>query len=967
MTAGVAVIGLDCRFPGGADPEALWRLLLTGGDAVGERPPSRGGGRDTHGGFLADADAFDHAFFGIGLAEAAAMDPQQRLLLQTAWRALEDAGLNPPRLAGSATGVFVGAMADDWSRLQLDSGAEITPRTGTGAGRSMLANRLSYQLDLRGPSLTVDSACSSALVAVHLAASALRAGDCDTALVGGVNLVMSDVLDEIYDQAGLAAPDGRCKPFGAGADGIGRAEGVGVVVLRRLADARSDGSTVHAVLRGSAVNQDGRSNGMMAPSRRAQREVMLAACRRAGVDPGRISWVEAHGTGTPVGDLIEARALGDVYGGDRQTPCGVGSLKGNIGHTEGAAGLAGLIKVVLALRHRVVPPVRTPGGEHPALDLRGHGLRLLDAPLPLPPDAEVLAAVSSFGMGGSNAHAVLSTAPVSAPQPTGAGQGPAAPGVFTLTSVDAAGLRRNLLAQAEALADRVAEPVAPLCWSSNRVRVGLPHRIALPAADTAGLVRALRSAAEAGGGGSTPGQPPLLAYLFTGQGAQYPGMTARMYRESAPYRHHLDAASRALEPHLRGSVADLLLDADPRVHRTGWTQPAVFAVQCALAATLAEFGVRPDAVLGHSIGEFAAAVAAGALALEEAAALVAARAAAMDAQPEGGGMLAVRAGVEELAGLVAAEPLVSVAAVNGPAATVLSGDAAALARIREALAGQGLAATPLKVSHAFHSVLMEPALAGFRAAAATAAATSAAAAGTRPGIPRVPVFSTVTGSVLDGGFDLDYWCAHLTGTVRFADAARAMLRAGATHLVELGPKPVLTRMVRQLPGAAGTAATAVFRGGESGALALAEALAELYRGGVPVDWDPLYAPSDRVPVPLPPQRFDDSVRLWHRPPPAAAEPAADGPAAGPGFDSPTACVRAAVARMLELDSAEVRPDDRFYDDLGFDSVMFMELKYRLEESYPQLGELSIPEMMSSLVTVETLADYLDSQLTLVAA
>jgi acyl transferase domain-containing protein len=962
VNEGVAVVGIDCRFPGAPDPAAFWQLLLAGGDAVGARPPSRGEGRGAPGGFLADADAFDHAFFGIGRADAAAMDPQQRLLLQTAWRALEDAGLNPPRLAGSDTGIYVGAMADDWSRLQLDGSTEITPRTGTGAGRSMLANRLSYQLDLRGPSFTVDSACSSALVAVHLAVGALLAGECGTALAGGVNLVMSDVLDQIYDRAGLAAADGRCKPFGAAADGIGRAEGVGVVVLRRLADARREGNRVHAVIRGSAVNQDGRSNGIMAPSRRAQREVMQAACRRAGVAPARVAWVEAHGTGTPVGDLIEARALGDVYGGERAAACAVGSVKGNIGHSEGAAGMAGLIKAVLALRHRVVPPVRTSGGEHPALDLRGHGLRLLDAPLTLPQDGEVLAGVSSFGMGGSNAHVVLGTAPVPAAAPArpAARDGePAAPGVFTLSSVDAAGLARNLRVQADALAGRDAEPVAPLCWSSNRVRGGLPYRIALPATDTPALVAALRAAAEAepGSGGTAPGEPPVLGFLFTGQGAQYPGMSARLYRESARYRHHLDAASRALEPHLGGSVVRLLLERDPLVHRTGWTQPAVFALQCALAETLAELGVRPDAVIGHSIGEFAAAVSAGALGLAEAAALVAARAQVMDALPEGGGMLAVRACPEDVAELLAAEPLVSLAAVNGPTATVLAGDSAALLRIREQLVERKLAATALKVSHAFHSVLMEPALDGFRARVA----------GSVSGPARVPMFSTVTGRVLDGGFDAGYWSRHITGTVHFADAAQAMLKAGVTHLVELGPKPVLTRLVAQLPGAAGLPATAVFRTEESGVLALAEALAALYRGGVAVDWEPFYAPADRVPVPLAPQRFDDSVRLWHEPLPAAPErPAAASPAA-PGFDSPVECVRSAVARTLRIDVEEVGLGDRFYDDLGFDSVMFMELKYRLEEGFPQLGELSIPEMMSSLVTVETLVGYLLSQLTAVAA
>ena len=414
--ADVAVTGLDCRFPGAPDAAAFWALLLGGGEAVRARPASRLGGRPPGevpglGGYLADADAFDNEFFGIAAVEAEAMDPQQRLLLQCAWRALEDAGFEPDELGGSATGVYVGSMSDDWARLQAADPAGVTPRTGTGSGRSMLANRISYQLDLRGPCLTVDSACSSSLVAVHLARTALLMGECDTAVVGGANLVLGSTLDLVYQQSGLAAPDGRCKPFTAAADGIGRGEGVGVVVLRRLADALRDGQPVYAVIKGSAVNQDGRSNGLMAPSRSAQREVARAACRSAGVAPAEVSFVEAHGTGTALGDAIEAASLADVYGAGRDRLCPIGSVKGNIGHVEGAAGIAGLIKTVLALHHGLVPASRREGGAEPRPDLAGHGLALIEEPLPLPPTGG-LAALSSFGMGGSNAHLVLADAPL---------------------------------------------------------------------------------------------------------------------------------------------------------------------------------------------------------------------------------------------------------------------------------------------------------------------------------------------------------------------------------------------------------------------------------------------------------------------------------------------------------------------------------------------------------------------------
>ncbi|MCM2424513.1 type I polyketide synthase [Streptomyces sp. RKAG337] len=979
----IAVLGLDCRFPGAPDPGAYWDLLAAGADGVGPRPASRRVG-DTRrasgpaarpdGGFIDDADAFDHAFFGIGRAEAAAMDPQQRLLLQTAWRALEDAGVNPRDLAGSGTGIYVGAMADDWSRLRLADDAAITPRTGTGAGRAILANRLSYQLDLRGPSLTVDSACSSALIAVHLAMGALLSGECDIALACGVNLVMSDVLDEIYGQSGLAAPDGRCKPFGAQANGIGRAEGVGAVVLQRLAGAREAGRPVRALLLGSAVNQDGRSNGIMAPSRRAQREVIQAACRRAGVEPQRIGWVEAHGTGTPVGDLIEARALGDVYGGLRPEPCAISSVKGNIGHAEGAAGIAGLIKAVLALEHRLVPPVRTAGGEHPGLDLAAHGLRLLTEPLPLP-EGEMLAAVSSFGMGGSNAHVVLSSAPrptaPPVPEDRDAEDGEH-PGVFTLTAPNAEALRRNLVVQARSLAARAQEPVTPLCWTSNLTRTGMAYRIAIPAEDTAGLAAALDAAAEAGEGVPEPPEPPVVAFLYTGQGAQYPGMTSRLYRESPLYRRHLDEASLALEPHLGGSITELLLGRDERVHRTGWTQPAVFAVQYALAGYLEELGVRPGAVLGHSIGEFAAAVTAGALGLEDAAALVAARGTAMEALPEGGGMLAVRAHPDDLREVLAGEPLVGLGAANGAAASVLSGDLTAIGRIREQLGARGVGCTPLKVSHAFHSVLMDPVLPGFRTTADRITA----------GEPRLPFFSTVRGGLLAGRpLDADYWCEHITGTVRFADAAAALLGSGVTHLVELGPKPVLLPLARRLPGGSALPGISVVRDAQSGALTAAEAAAALYTAGVDIRWERLYRPEDQVHARLAPQSFDTTARFWHEPPRPAAAPAgepgspvlslvrADSGPRAPEHDGGglAEAVRETVAGITGAEEGTLRDDDRFYDDLGFDSVMFMELKYRLEEAVPALGELSIPEMMSSLVSVTTLIGYLREQLARVPA
>jgi acyl transferase domain-containing protein len=424
----IAIVGMDGRFPRAPDLDALWQLLLAGGDGIGEVPadrwpvadfydPAGGPGRSNtrNAGLLSDADAFDHEFFAIAPSEAAAMDPQQRLLLQTAWRALEDATLDPRSVAGSNTGVYVGLMASEWSSVHLIDFPRITAQHGAGAGYFMNANRLSYHLDLKGPSVAVDTACSSSLVAVHQACAALRAGACDQALAGGVNLVLTPALNIFYTQAGLSAPDGRCKPFSARADGIGRGEGVAVLVLRRLADAVDAGLPIYAVIEGGAVNSDGRSNGITAPNRWAQKQVLTSAYRDAGVAPEQIDFVEAHGTGTVLGDMIEAKALGDVHGrrSGREVPCAIGSIKGNLGHTEGAAGIAGLIKAALSLHHGVLPPSRFADEPNPQLRLADHGLRLADAPTTLP-GGVVRAGVSSFGIGGTNAHVVLASAPATA-------------------------------------------------------------------------------------------------------------------------------------------------------------------------------------------------------------------------------------------------------------------------------------------------------------------------------------------------------------------------------------------------------------------------------------------------------------------------------------------------------------------------------------------------------------------------
>lgn len=1041
----VAVTGIDCRFSGAQDPGALWELLMRSGDGTGPVPsprwdPSLTGG-PTEGGFLTDADAFDHEFFRIPPRDAAAMDPQQRLMLQCAWRAVEDSGVAPGRLAGSPTGVFVGVMGSEWAQLTLTDLPGITPQIGSGNGYCMIANRISYHLDLRGPCMAVDTACSSSLVAVHLAVNALLTEECDRAIAGGVNLALTPALGLFYEKAGLAAPDGRCKPFSAGADGIGRGEGVGAVVLRRLADALADGDPVYAVIRGTAVNQDGRSNGITAPSRWSQQEVMAAACRRAGADPHEASFLEAHGTGTALGDMIETRALGHLHADrPRPRPLSLGSVKGNLGHTEGAAGIAGLIKTCLSLHHRTVPVSRYAARENPQLRLAEQGLRLLKAPLRLPTGEPVLAGLSSFGMGGTNAHAVLESPPsraaagtrraatppnrsdVSLPEPPGSGLGAE---VFVLTAPTERALHRNLLTQADTIGRR-RTPIGPLCRASQRVKTGHGRRGAVVAGDSAELAVRLREAAGAlelaSLGGSArrtepgspadsadpPGpadradptrstspaiptnlsspttEPPLIAWLFTGQGAQYPGMGARLYRESAVFRRHLDRADAALLPHTGRSIRDLLLTGDPAVHRTGWAQPALFAVGHALGATLTEVGVRPALLLGHSVGEFAAAVHAGALPLEDAARLVAVRGALMEQLPDGGGMLAVHASADRLRDLVEREPLVGFAALNGPRSTVISGDLAALDRIAESRELNGVRLRRLEVSHAFHSPLMRPALEAFSRVAEQVAG----------GAPRLPFYSTLRGKRLESEqLDASYWTEHIEAPVLFADAAAQLLDERPTHLLELGPRPVLTALARRLDDrsadrSADPVALHPLPDPESDGRALAETVAALYRAGIDIDWTAAAHPvRDNTPARLAPYTFATDNRFWHTggptrtaapgapvavreepqapqpdPPPTEATTAtAPTPSASPTptpQDPVATAVYETVAALGGYDPTALSPGSRFHDDLGLDSVALVELKERLAERLPAVGALPVQDLLPRLTSLGELIGYL---------
>ena len=957
----IAIVGLDCRFPKAGDPAALWKLLLDGAEGIDEISSDRWNAAELHddgtinhrtGGLIADADAFDNDFFGITPREAEAMDPQQRLLLQTAWRAMENATLDPRGQAGSNTGVFVGVMANEWAHLHLRDYREITAQAGSGNGYFMTANRLSYQLDLKGPSLAVDTACSSSLVALHLAAQALRHGECDQAIAAGVNLTLTPAVNVFYTQAGLAAPDGRCKPFSCSADGIGRGEGVAVVVLRRLEDAVAAGLPIYAVIKGSAVNSDGRSNGITAPSRWAQQQVAAAAYQAAGIVPAQISFLEAHGTGTLLGDMIEAKAMAHAHRSRRGDPCAIGSIKGNLGHTEGAAGIAGLIKVVLSLQHRVVPASRFAETENAQLRLAGGGLRLLAEPMELP-TGTVYAGVSSFGIGGTNCHVVLASAaqdePVAESALISTGSG-----VLTVSSDSPEGLRRNASALANDIENSTA-PLPQLCWSTNRIKASGKTRLALVVHDRAEAISALRGDPDTG---TTAAMS--AGWLFSGQGTQYPGMAKALDERCDVVRDAFDAVEAAMLPHLGVRIREVM--DDDRINRTEFAQPAIFALQYAQAHALLQLGAEPAWLLGHSIGEYAAAAVAEVFSLDDACRLVVARGRLMQRLPASGGMLAVRASVSDVAA-----PL-DLAAVNGPDEVVLSGATQAIEDAARTLGQAGIAVRQLNVSHAFHSRLMEPMTAEFAPIAAECSYQ----------LPAFPIFSTLRGRMLadDEPMDADYWTAHIGATVRFADAAAEAMHAEPTHLVEFGAKRTLAPMItRSHDGAPPALAIAA---------GLTETVAALYRDGLNPNWNLLYPNQARVAHRLTGYTFNTDNRFWIKdqtttsaiatttkdsimdnlialfreqaavlaafnqggPPTVVAAAATPQPA--PAVDA-TPIVRAEIARVSGFPEAKLRTAQTIAGDLGFDSIMVTDLFSGLTRKIP--GVKIDPAQFSPATTI----------------
>lgn len=879
----VALVSMACRLPGGVrDPEGLWRLVAAGRDAVGPFPAGRwdveslydpdpdalGKSYAREGGFLDDIGSFDAAFFGITPKEAAAMDPQQRLLLETAWESLERAGIVPADLAGSTTGVYVGMFGSDYlSGTRLD---QLDGYVGTGSALSVASGRLAYTLGLNGPALTVDTACSSSLVAVHLAAQALRAGECDLALAGGVTLMVTPQTFVEFSRLRGLSPTGRCRSFSDGADGAIWAEGAGMVVLKRLSDARRDGDRVLAVLRGTAVNQDGRSQGLSAPNGPAQEQVIRRALERSALTPADIDHIEAHGTGTTLGDPIEANALAEVFGASRPEgrPLHLGSLKSNIGHAQAASGVVGLIKVVQSLHHETLP--RTLHADTPSrhVDWADSGLHLLREATAWPASAERIrrAGVSAFGISGTNAHVIVEEAgPRTAEPPV---ELPPGKRLFVLSGRSEAGLRGQAAALAHHLAaiDADIDTALPdIAHTLARHRSHFERRTAILAEDRGELRSVLGEVAA----GRIPLPPPReeqtgkVAFVYAGHGGQWPGMGLDLMAESEAFRAELTRIDEAVERRVGWSVLNALRAPEEfsPLERTEYLQPTLFAVNAALTAAWRSLGLTPDAVTGHSLGEIAAAYSAGALTLDDAVTVVTGRAQAVVPVAGRGGMLSLdlpRPRVEELLAPYAGR--LFVAAVNSPHSTAVSGAGDALAELRRGLDVQGIEARSLSTPFASHTPLMAPLrqdlldrLPGVRGARTA-----------------VPLYSTVLAEPVPGDrLDPAYWYANLSEPIRFADTITRMLDDGYRCFVELSPHPSLGSSIEAVAAAAGIDAVGVgsLRRQRGGRDVLLRGLAELYTAGHTPDWSALFPAGRRVDLPT--YAFARE-RHWLAPAPATA-------------------------------------------------------------------------------------------------
>jgi pimaricinolide synthase PimS1 len=887
----IAIVGMACRYPGGvSSPAQLWQMLEEGRDGIVPMPADRDWNADAlydpdpdragsmyvrESGFIEGAGEFDAGFFGISPREALAMDPQQRLLLQASWEALEAAAIVPTKLGGEKVGVFAGLMHHEYGAGLLGTREDLEGHLATGTAGSVASGRISYVLGLEGPAMTVDTACSSSLVAMHLAAAALRAGECSLALAGGATVLWSPGAFVLFSRQRGLAPDGRCKSFADGADGTAWSEGAGMLVLERLSDAEANGRRILATIRGSAVNQDGASNGLTAPNGPSQERVIRQALANAGLEPADVDMVEAHGTGTELGDPIEAGALLATYGQDREQPLMLGSLKSNIGHAQAAAGVGGVIKAVLAMREGTMPKTLNVDSPSSKIDWETGKIELLtEAREWEAGDRPRRAAVSSFGISGTNAHLILEQGPdggdrgeeVSTEPPPLAG-----PLVFSLSAKDPEALAEQASRLATHIGENLERSLPDLAYSLVTSRAGLEQRAVLLASEREDLLAGLRALAN----GERPPNAtlakvppsPRLAYLFTGQGSQRPGMGSELHETYPAYREALDQVCAEIDPLIDRSLKKLIFSEEgseqaEALSHTTYAQPALFATQVALGRLYESWGMKPEAMAGHSVGEIAAVHLAGVLSLKDAARLVCSRGALMGALPEGGAMLAIEAsGQEALELITGKEAELSLAAINSPTSCVISGTESAIDACEATWKAQGKRAKRLDVSHAFHSPLMEPMLEEFGQVCESLDFQA----------PQLPIVSCLSGELLSAeqATDPAYWVTHVREPVRFAAAIETLLGEGTTTALELGPDPVLCAMADECLGEGQelTLAPALreARGEPESALG---ALATAHATGTPVEWDTFFAGSGARVVPLPTYPFQRQ-RYWLSPQEAA--------------------------------------------------------------------------------------------------
>ncbi len=992
--APLAVIGIGCRFPGAASPAAFWQNLLAGHDAITAIPderwdaaalysatPTPGKMSTRWGGFLEQIDEFDAHFFGISGLEARAIDPQQRLLLEVTWEAIEAAGINPHSLAGSQTGVFIGISGNDYVRLQRGTPHESSAYAGVGNALSIAANRISYMLDLHGPSMAIDTACSSSLVAIHHACQSLRRGECDQALVGGVNLMLSPAITVAFSQAGMMAADGRCKTFDAGADGYVRSEGAGVVLLKRLRDAVRDGDPILAVIAGSAINQDGRSNGLTAPNGLAQQAVIRQALEAARVAPAQISYVETHGTGTALGDPIEVNALKAVLVADRSPdqPCWLGAVKANIGHLEAAAGIASLIKAVLALHHQQIPRQLHLQILNPHIVLAGTGLAIPQENQPWPVGAAPrFAGVSSFGFGGANAHLVLTEAPQLAIQPAAAGP---APQLFTLSAKSQPALRSLAHAYATQLATDPTLDLAALCFTANTGRAHFAQRLALVANDTAQLQAELAAFAAGQPTFAVVTNPDLaqrlqIAFLFTGQGAQLLHGGQQLYATQPVFRDTLQQCDAILQPLLGCSLIELLYPPDQAdeaqaatlLADTTYAQPALFALEYALAQLWLAWGIKPDLVLGHSVGELVAACVAGAFSLEEGLWLVAMRGRLMGSLGAKGAMAAIFADAAAVTTYLQQSQVASqlaIAAINGTAQTVIAGARDAVLTLLAEVAAYEIESRLLPVGYAFHSGLMEPILDDL-----------AQAAGNLDYQPlQLPLVSTLSGELLPVGycFTAEVWRDHARQPVRFTQGLDQLLAQGCQLFVEIGPQPLLSTLGKTYNSAPDLQWLPSLRAHQDELATIYQSLTTLYVNGARVAWPAFYAGETHQRLPLPTYPFQRQ-RYWfseeddkmqhtnghHRPPSSAHTPVwPSGSISTPGRRAVNiqAELRALVAELLHVNVDLISADTPFVE-LGADSIVLTEAVRRIEKHYGL--SIAMRRFFEDLSTLTTLSNYIEA-------